>query len=110
MVTISRGGQKGKSIEKHISEDDEIQLFRICKKHETSYGYKGEKHEMTYFWNLVARDFVEYRGCLPYSAESCRRRATNKVMQRRAELEKKRQGGKKDIQIGPWHWMNGERL
>lgn len=47
VVTISRGGQKGKYIEKHISEDDEIQLFRICKKHETSYGYKGEKHEMT---------------------------------------------------------------
>lgn len=47
---------------------------------------------MTYFWNLVARDFVDYRGCLPYSAESCRRRVTKKVMQRRAELEKEEAG------------------
>ena len=62
--------------------------FASTKKHETSYGHKGEKHGMTYFWNLVARDFVEYRGCLPYSAESCRRRVTSKVMRRRAELEK----------------------
>lgn len=89
---ISRGGRKGKSIGKHISEDDELQLFRIRKKHETSYGHKGEKYGMTYFWNLVSRDFVEYRGYLPYSAESCRRRVANKVRQRRADLEKEETG------------------
>lgn len=91
-IIISRGGRKGKPIGKHISKDDELQLFRICKKHETSHGHKGEKYGMTYFWNLVSRDFVEYRGFLPYSAESCRRRVTNKVRQRRADLEREETG------------------
>lgn len=42
-VPISRGGRKGKPTGKHISDDDEMQLFRICKKHKTSYGHKGER-------------------------------------------------------------------
>ena len=70
-VIISRGRRKEKPIGKHISKDDKLQLFCICKKHETFYGHKREKYGMTYFWNLVSQDFIEYRGYLPYSAKSC---------------------------------------
>lgn len=86
-VSQNCGGRKGKTTGPHVTEHDETELFRICKKHEACYGNRGEKKGMVYFWNLVARDFGEYHDGKPYSAKSCRRKVADKIAKRRAELE-----------------------
>lgn len=80
---------------KPISAEEEIELFRICKRHEKSYGRKGEKEGMAHFWNLVVTDFNDYRGNIPYSAKSCQRRVTSKMMQRKLELQMEEIGSEK---------------
>lgn len=83
--------QKGKS----IGAEEEIELFRICKRHEESYGRKGQKEGMAYFWNLVVADFINYRDNIPYSAKSCQRRVTTKMIQRKLELQMEEIGSEK---------------
>lgn len=80
--------QRGKS----LTEKEEVELFRICKRHEKLYGRKGEKEGMAYFWNLVVSDFIDYRGNGSYSAKSCQRRITSKLMQRKLELQLEEKG------------------
>lgn len=83
--------QRGKS----ISVEEEDELFRICKRHEKSYGRKGQKEGMAYFWNLVVADFINYRDNIPYSSKSCQRRVTTKMIQRKLELQMEEIGSEK---------------
>lgn len=51
--------QRGKRI---IKEEEEIESFQICKRHEKSYGRKEEREGMAYLWDLVVSDIIKYRG------------------------------------------------
>lgn len=94
-ISVNPKRQKKEQRGKLVTEEEEVELFKICKRHEKSYGRKGEKEGMAYFWNLVVSDFIDYRGNIPYSAKSCQRRVTSKLMQRKLELQMEGIGGKK---------------
>lgn len=77
-IIISKDGQKEKSIRKHINKDNKLEFFCIYEKYKILYGYK-KKYKLSYFWDWVSWNFVEYRGYFSYIIESCGRQMTNKV-------------------------------
>lgn len=72
LLTV-RVNEKANLLGKILVKMTNYSSFASVKKYEISYGHKEEKYVMIYFWNLVLRDFVEYRSCLPYVAEICRK-------------------------------------